>query len=144
MEAFHQRDFQRALPLFEAASQGPVRDMAHSARTHLRMCESRMAKDQPPARSAEENYHHGMAQLNLRAFADAATLLELSLTQRETDEAHYALAATLGHQGELDRAAHHLQRAIEMQPRNRAMAATDPDFLELAKFQPIRDLLTGS
>ena len=43
MHAFHQRDFRKALPLFERATQGPVKEMAHSARTHLRMCESRLA-----------------------------------------------------------------------------------------------------
>lgn len=144
MEFFHQRDFRKAMPLFETAAKGPVREMAFSARTHLSMCESRLSTSEPETRTAEENYNHGIAQMNLRAFAPAAALFEFSLKQQETDYAHYALAAALGHQGQIDQAVRHLQRAIQIQPRNRAMAATDPDFIELAKFQPIRDVLTGN
>lgn len=144
MQAFHQRDFRKAIPLFEQASRGPVMDMAYSARTHLRMCESRVSRSEPSARSAEENYHHAVAKMNLREFANAAALFEFSLMQQETDYAHYGLAAAAGHQGLVELAAQHLRRAIQMQPRNRAMAMSDTDFAELAKFPPIRDLLMGS
>ncbi len=144
MQAFHQRDFRQALPLFETAAQGPIKEMAFSARTHARMCESRLAKSGPEIRTAEENYTYAIARMNLRDFPGAAELLEFSLNQQETDYANYALAAALGHQGQIDRAAQYLRRAIQIQPRNRAMAISDPDFVELAKFQPIRDLLTGS
>ena len=77
-------------------------------------------------------------------FAGAAVALEVSVKQRETDYAHYALAVVLGHLGKVDQAAQHLRRAIQMQPRNRTAALADPDFSELAKYPPIRDLLTGS
>ncbi len=144
MEAFHQRDFRRAMPLFQTAAEGPVREMAFSARTHLRMCESRLAKSDPETRDAEGNYTFAVAQMNLRDYAHAASLLEYSLKQQETDYAHYALAAALGHLGQFEIAVQHLRRAIQLQPRNRSMAMTDPDFLELAKYAPIRDLLMGS
>ena len=144
MGLFHKREFRRAMPLFSAVAEGPVRDMAHSARTHLRMCDSRLAKTEPEARTAEENYAHAVAQMNLRAYADAAALLDVSLRQQETDYAHYAAASARGHLGQLDMALGHLKRAIQMHPRNRAMAKGDPDFAELAKFPPIRDLLMGS
>lgn len=144
MEAFHQRDFRRALPLFEAVAQGPVRDMAFSARTHQRMCESRLTSTEPETRDFEGNYTFAIAQMNLREYARAASLLEYSLKQQETDYAHYALAVALGNQGAIEPAVQHLRRAIQMQPRNRTMALGDPDFTELAKLQPFRDLLTGS
>ncbi len=144
MQAFHQRDFRKAIPFFEQAGQGPVMDMAFSARTHLRMCESRLANSAPEMRTAEENYHHAVAQMNLRDFAKAAELFEFSLKQQETDYAHYGLAAAAGNQGLLELAARHLRRAIQMQPRNRAMALNDADFTELAKLPPIRDLLMGN
>ena len=144
MQLFHQRDFRRALPLFEQAAEGPVMGMVHSARTHLRMCESRLANRDPSTRDSEQNYHFGIAQVNLRNFTAAVAALEASVKQRETDYAHYALAVALGNLGKLDQAVPHLRRAIQMQPRNRTAALTDPDFSELAKHQPIRDLLTGS
>lgn len=143
MALFHQRDFSRAIPRFEQAAQGPVREMAYSARTHLRMCESRLARTEPETRSAEENYAYAVARMNLRAYAEAAALLEFALKQQETDHSHYAAAVALGHLGEVDRAVGHLKRAIQMQPRNRATAMGDPDFVELAKFQPIREILMG-
>ena len=144
MQLFHQRDFRRALPLFEQAAEGPVMGMVHSARTHLRMCESRLANSDPSSRDSEQNYHFGIAQVNLRNFAAAVAALEASVKQRETDYAQYALAVALGNLGKVDQAVPHLRRAIQMQPRNRTAALTDPDFHELAKHQPIRDLLTGS
>ena len=144
MHAFHQRDFRKALPLFERAAQGPVKEMAHSARTHLRMCESRLANGDPDTRNAEQNYNYGIAQMNLRNYASAATALEISVKQQETDYTHYALAAALGQQGQIELAAQHLRRAIQMQPRNRTSAMNDPDFSELAKHQLIRAVLTGS
>ena len=144
MQLFHQRDFRRALPLFEQAAEGPVMGMVHSARTHLRMCESRLANSDPSSRDSEQNYHFGIAQMNLRNFAAAVAALEASVKQRETDYAQYALAVALGNLGKLDQAVPHLRRAIQMQPRNRTAALTDPDFSELAKHQSIRDVLTGS
>lgn len=144
MQLFHQRDFRRAIPLFEQAAEGPDMGMVYSARTHLRMCESRLANSDPSARDSEQNYHYGMAQVNLRNHAGAVVALEMSVKQRETDYAHYALAVALGNAGKVDQAAQHLRRAIQLQPRNRTAALTDPDFSELAKHQPIRDLLTGS
>ena len=118
--------------------------MVHSARTHLRMCESRLANSDPATRDSEQNYHFGIVQVNLRNFAVAVAALEASVKQRETDYAHYALAVALGNLGKVDQAVPHLRRAIQMQPRNRTAALTDPDFSELAKHQPIRDVLTGS
>lgn len=144
MALFHQREFRRAMPLFEAAGNGPVREMAYSARTHWRMCESRLARTEPDSRSAEDNYTHAIAQMNLRSFADAALLLDVSLRQQETDYAHYAAAVARGYLGQVEAAAGHLRRAIQLQPRNRTMAMNDPDFVELAKLQPIREVLTGS
>lgn len=144
MQRFHQRDFRGAIPFFEQAAEGPVKEMVHSARTHLRMCESRLANSEPETRDPEQNYHYGIAQTNRRNFAGAAVALEVSVKQRETDYAHYALAVVLGHLGKVDQAAQHLRRAIQMQPRNRTAALADPDFSELAKYPPIRDLLTGS
>ncbi|MBY0505882.1 MAG: hypothetical protein K2X03_18340 [Bryobacteraceae bacterium] len=144
MALFHQREFRRALPLFEAAAQGPASDMAYAARTHVRMCESRLAKIDPETRSFEDNYAQAIAQLNVRAYADAATLLDFSLRQQETDYAHYAAAAARGHLGQIDRAVSHLRRAIQMQPRNRALAMGDPDFSELAKLPALREVLMGN
>jgi tetratricopeptide (TPR) repeat protein len=52
----------------------------------------------------------------------------------ENDHAHYIMSAALSLRGRREEALDHLQRAIELNPENRAQARQDPDL------ENIRDL----
>ncbi len=140
---FHHGDYAKAKPLFEAATEGPQREMAHAARLHAEMCARRMASA-PAPRTAEEHYDYGVAMINARRLDVAERhLAEAAALMPRGDHIHYALALCRGLAGDLRGAARHLRRAIELQPRNRLHARNDPDFAEIARLSPLAELLEG-
>ena len=141
MQLFHARDFKKALQLFEKAAEGPLRDMAAAARTHAKMCEQRLARAAVVLESHDDYYNYAVSLMNRQDHRSAYEHFEKSLALKETDYAHYGLAACNGFLGRVEEAARHLRRAIEMRPDNRAAAHNDPDFAELNRQPVIRELL---
>lgn len=144
MKAFHARDFGGAKRLFEQAIGGLSREMAHVARLHIRMCEQRLAQAEPVLQTPDELYHYAVGLINQRRLEDAEAKLRKALEAApRADYIHYALGIARGLRGDLNDAAHHIGRAIELDPRNRAIARADQDFLEFGKNAPVRDLVFG-
>ena len=141
MESFHQRDFKKAKDLFAQAADGPSREMGYAARTHLRMCEQRLTKAEVRLEAPEDLYTFAVTLMNRLDFAGAQSYLQKAINTSEADHYHYALAICLGHTASIDQAVQHFRRALELQPKNRALALSDPDFSELARNPQIRELL---
>lgn len=133
MKHFHARKFKEARELFQAATQGPERDIAHRAQLHIAMCERRLQQAAVTLETAEDYYNYGIALLNTRKIDDARTHLERALSMApDADHVFYALAATQALCGDAAGAHDHLKRAIELEPRNRILARQDADFSALA------------
>ena len=66
MGLFHQQKFQRSKQELEKVLEGPSKELADRARTHLRTVEQRMkpSADQNP-KSPDEHYQKGVAMMNL-------------------------------------------------------------------------------
>ncbi|MCS7023436.1 MAG: tetratricopeptide repeat protein [Bryobacteraceae bacterium] len=144
MKAFHARDFQTAKRLFEQSLSGLSREMAHVARLHIRMCEQRLNHSEPVLRTPDELYHYAVGLMNQRRLEEAEGKLRKALEAApNSDYIHYALGIVCGLRGNLDEAAKHLSRAIEIDPRNRSLARSDQDFLEFGKNSPLRELVFG-
>lgn len=142
MKLFHKRDFAAAKTLFEKAAQGPAREIAHTAKLHLRMCEQRLNHAKADLRGTEDLYHYGIGLINTRKLSDAESTLRRALEGApNADHVHYALALALGLQGKLDDASRHLQRAIQLEPKTRIVARNDADFLEFGRQSPLRELV---
>jgi tetratricopeptide (TPR) repeat protein len=138
----HARDCAAALPLFEAAAGGPLREMAHSALLHAQMCARRMAAGEPALRSADERYDYAITLMNTRRFAQAERhLLQAAVEAPKGDHIYYALALCCGLAGDIRAAYLHLKRAIELQPSNRMHARKDPDFARIGRLPPLAGLL---
>ncbi len=138
---FQARDFRAAMEHFEKAAAGPILEMAHAARSYIRMCEQRLKAAAPVLVSAEDHYNYAIALMNKRAFAEADKHLHTALSMSpQGDHIYYALALCRGVQGKLQEAYDNLKRAIEIDPRNRAQARVDPDFGELIR-QPLMEEL---
>lgn len=144
MQAFHMRDFAKAKQLFEAAQEGPVKEIVYAAKQHMSMCEQRLKKTTVKLETAEDYYNYGISLMNQRDLDGAQASFEKALKQENGDHVHYALALVLGLKQNVEGAAEHLRKAIELSPRNRVAAHNDPDFAELMQHAPIRELLTSA
>ncbi len=77
MGLFHQQKFQRSKQELEKVLEGPSKELADRARTHLRIVEQRMkpSSEQNP-KSPEEHYQRGVAMMNLGRWDEARESLE--------------------------------------------------------------------
>ena len=142
MSLFHRRDFRSALPLFTEAASGSNVSVAHAARQHLRICEQRLATAVPELRTVEDYYHHGIALLGSRNLQDAVKALQKAAEMDpRAGHVQYSLGICLGLSGDLSGAARHLGAAIQLDPKNRSIARSDPDFLEFGRHSPVRELV---
>jgi len=143
IDLFRAGDFAQAKIFFERAANGPLRDMAHSARVHARICQQRTSRDGPSLQDAEDHYNYGIALLNSGNLESAAKHLETAVElSPDKDHYHYSFALCCGLQNDFEKAYAHLQRAIELWPQNRTLARHDPDFARLSNLPPLQKLLS--
>ncbi len=129
---FQRKDYEKAGALFEKLAAAPIREIAHRARVHLRLCEMRQHQEIRP-KTAEGYYARGVAALNSQDFDRAIQFLARSDEMIPNQEyVHYALAAAYSLRGDSDKAISHLERAIGLRPQNRVQARQDEDFQVLA------------
>ena len=139
---FHREDYGQAKELFEKAAAGPVREFAHAARVHARMCEQRINRSAPPLATADDHYNYAVALINRNELQAAEKhLREAARLTPNGDHIHYALALAAGLRGDIQQARDSLKRAIELDPRNRIHARNDPDFADFVHQPAIVSLL---
>lgn len=142
MRLFHARNFHEARALFAQAAQGPERAVAHKAELHTRMCDRRLGEQPLELVTAEDHYNYAISQINARNLLPAQQHLQTALgLDTKGDHIYYALALCLGLSGDLQGAVDNLQRAIEIQPKNRIAARQDADFAAIASQPAIEKLL---
>ena len=143
MSLFHQQKFQRSKQELERVIEGPSKELADRARTHLRIVEQRMkpSSEQNP-KSPEDHYQRGVAMMNLGRWDEARESLERARKLApKADHVHYALAALDCLTGEADSAMANLKIAIELRPANRFHARNDEDFAFLQEAPRFTELL---
>lgn len=142
MRLFHAGELAEAIDAFEAVLTGPSKEIAQAARLHQAACRKRLASREVVLVSPSEHYDYAVALINQRELDRALEHLEQALAGAQNgDHIHYALALCYGLKQDFDRAAAHLRRAIELNPRNRITARNDPDFQPLLERAGIRELL---
>ena len=142
MKLFHVRKLKEARGLFEQSAQGPERDVAQRSRLHIAMCDRRLLQPTVSLRSPEDYYNYGVALINTRNLTEALAHLEKAADLvPNADHVQYALALAKALSGDHAAAHDHLKRAIEIDPRNRAIARQDADFAPLANQHPFDALL---
>ncbi len=137
------RHFEEAIQLLHSKSLKKARDafqnvidtypdekeMADRARKYIKICESNRARHKQALDSAEDYHTRGTFRLNEGDFDGAIEDYQEAIQlDTKSDYLPYSLAAAYGLKGETASAAKALDKAIKMNPENRAHAVNDDDF----------------
>jgi tetratricopeptide (TPR) repeat protein len=140
---FQEQKYARAKQCFERVVEGLSKELQDRAKTHLRICDQRIARS-PAAvpKSAEEHYTQGVALMNLGRWDEAREHLDRARKAApKADHVVYAMAALDCLTGEADSAMQNLKAAIQMRPENRYHARNDQDFAFLQEDPRFTELL---
>lgn len=143
MRYFQQQKFHKAKQAFEKVIAGYGKELADRARVHVNICDQRISRmSNANLRTPEENYHGGIAMMNLGRWDEARELLEKAKKLAPKAEfVYYAMAALDCLTGEADQALKNLKVAIELRPENRYHARNDEDFAFLQEDPRFTELL---
>jgi tetratricopeptide (TPR) repeat protein len=125
------QNFERAKSAFEKLIQtfGEDKEILERAKSHLRLCEQKIARKPPAPRSVEDLYNVAVALMNEGKYPESIEHLNKALKNRpDCDYVLYALAATYCLTGNVDNALRNLRAAITLKPENRFLAQHDYDF----------------
>ncbi len=104
------------------------RELHERVRLYLKVCERHVEATPPPPSTPEDRVYAATLALNAGVFDQAiAQLSAVTRAEPDNDHAHYMLASAYALSGRTEPALTHLQRAIELNNGNRALARQDPD-----------------
>jgi tetratricopeptide (TPR) repeat protein len=136
LEALQRHEFDGAAVLFDSVlRQYPEEKELHErVRLYLNICERHATPKEPSPQTQEERLYAATLAINGGRYDQALASLRLVRDEDpDNDHALYMLAVAHAQRGEPAEAIAHLQRAIALNPENRALAKSDPDL------EPLRD-----
>ena len=129
---FNSRKFSRALQWFQKVAEGPEPTLRHRAQIHVRICEQRVNAKKLKLKTADDYYNYAVKLINDRELEEAESCLDKALRlSANADYVHYAASIVRALRGDTAAAIRSLERAIELNGRNRLMARTDGDLSSL-------------
>ena len=136
VEALQRHAYAEAAGLFESViRQYPEEKELHErVRLYLNVCERQAARREAAPQTVEERLFAATIAINGGQYDQAIAHLRLVRDEdADNDHALYMLAVAHAQRDEPAEAVAHLERAIALNPENRALARTDPDL------DPLRD-----
>jgi outer membrane protein assembly factor BamD (BamD/ComL family) len=136
LDALQRHDYHAAADLFDKVlRQYPEeKELAERVRLYVNVCQRQASRVEPVPRTLEERLFAATLAVNGGRYDDAITQLHLVRDEDpDNDHALYMLAVAHAQRGEHAAAIAHLERAIVVNPENRALARQDPDL------DPLRD-----
>lgn len=136
LERLQQHDYSGAADRLEAVlRQFPEEKELHErVKLYLNVCRKQATVVQAAPQTIDERLYASTLALNGGRYDEAISHLRLVRDEDpDNDHALYMLAVAHAQRGELAEAVAHVERAIAMNPENRALARTDPDL------DPLRD-----
>jgi tetratricopeptide (TPR) repeat protein len=130
LEALQRHDFKAATELLESVLRRfpEEKELHERVRLYLNICQRQAAVRDANPQSIEERLYAATLAINGGQYDRAiAELRRVRDEDPNNDHALYMLAVAHAQRGELTEAIAHLQRAIALNPENRALARTDPD-----------------
>lgn len=147
LEALQRHHYAEALQQFEQvlAAYPDERELHERVRLYLNICRRHVTEQQNAPQTIQERLYASTLALNGGRYDEAIAHLRLVRDEDpDNDHALYMLALAHAQQGEHALAIAHLERAIAMNPENRALARRDPDLDPLRDDEAFLGALDGS
>lgn len=144
MRALQGHDFEGAAKVFESVlRQYPEEKELHErVRQHLNICYRQITPKETAPQTQEERLYAATLAINGGRYDQALANLRLVRDEDpDNDHALYMLAVAHAQRGEPAEAIAHLERAIALNPENRALAKGDPDLEPLRADDAFRTAL---
>jgi tetratricopeptide (TPR) repeat protein len=130
LEAVGRHEFRAAINMFESVLQHypEEKELHERVRLYLNICQRQAAPPEVVPQSVDERLYAATLAINGGSYDQA--IMNLRLVRDEdpdNDHALYMLAVAHAQRGDLAEAMVHLDRAMALNPENRALARTDPD-----------------
>jgi tetratricopeptide (TPR) repeat protein len=129
LELVNQGQFSRAKAIFERLVDNPSREVGERSKVYLNICNQRVAKPAVNLKSVDDMYDYAVTLANEGQPEQAEEYLRKAIKQApKSDFLYYALAATFALRNDVEGTLEYLDKAIQMNSRNRYQAQNDPDF----------------
>lgn len=147
LDAVQRHDYPAAIELLESVlRQYPdERELHERVRLYLNICKRQATPREATPRSVEERLYASTLAINGGRYDEAISHLRLVRDEDpDNDHALYMLAVAHTQRGEHAEAIAHLERAIALNPENRALARRDADLEPLRQDESFRATLEAA
>ena len=147
LEALQRHDYRAAAALLESVlSQYPEEKELHErVRLYLNVCKRQVAPLESSPQTVAERLYAATLALNGGQYEEALHHLRLARDEDpDNDHALYMLAVAHAQRGNHAEAVAHLERAIAINPENRALARRDPDLESVHDDEAFRNVVESS
>jgi tetratricopeptide (TPR) repeat protein len=147
LDALQRHDYSAALDLFKSVLRlyPEEKELHERVRLYLNICERHAAPREASPQTVEERLYASTLAINGGKYDEAISHLRLVRDEDpDNDHALYMLAVAHAQRGEHAEAVAHLERAIALNPENRALARRDPDLEPLRDDEAFRTTLEAS
>ena len=146
LEAIQRHDYHTALGLLESIlSQYPEeKELQERVRLYLNICRRQATPRDAAPKTVDERLYASTLALNTGQYDEALSHLRLVRDEDpDNDHALYMIAVAHAQRGEAALAMAHLERAIALNPENRALARRDPDLEPLSDDEGFKSVVDG-
>jgi tetratricopeptide (TPR) repeat protein len=147
VEALQRHDYNRALDLLQSVLRlfPEERELHERVRLYLNICQRHATPREAAPQTIEERLYASTLAINGGRYDEAISHLRLVRDEDpDHDHALYMLAVAHAQRGEHAEAVAHLERAIAINPENRALARRDPDLEPLHDDDAFRGALESA
>jgi len=130
LDALQRHDYSDAVSLFEGVLKHypEEKELHERVRLYLNICQRQAVRADPSPQTIDERLYASTLAINGGKYDEAISHLHLVRDEDpDNDHALYMLAVAHAQRGEHAAAIAHLERAIAVNPENRALARQDPD-----------------
>lgn len=129
LEMMNAGQFSKARAAFERLVDHPSREIGERSKVYVNICTQRLSKQALQPRSVDELYDYAVSLANEGHHDQAEEHLRRALKlSPNSDFLYYALAATFALRNDVEGTLEYLDKAIQLNHRNRYQAQNDPDF----------------